>query len=214
VLGPDGIGCARRDEFRVRPDLGQEGGNPPSITAQRAASAPAGRIRGKAPAGAGSTLRGVGGLGGCRQDDNAPSAPSSPAAALAVPIGSVFWQTALMAKTMKARARPPAERNPASAVRLPAELTAAIDRWAVREKVGSRSEAIRHLVELGLASARVTGQRNSESASKASQLAAEQVGKLLDPLLPEEEKRARRHRLVKGPREFRDLRKNQTKPKA
>ena len=67
------------------------------------------------------------------------------------------------------------------------------------------------LVELGLTSARLARQRNSETASKASQLAAEQIGKLLDPLLPEEEKRARRHRLIRGPREFRDLRK---KPKA
>jgi Arc/MetJ-type ribon-helix-helix transcriptional regulator len=123
-----------------------------------------------------------------------------------------------MAKTVsvnpKARGRSPTERNPASAVRLPAELTAAIDRWAAREKVGSRSEAIRVLVELGLASARLAGQRNSQSASKAAHLAAEQIGKLLDPLLPEEEKRARRRRLIKGPREFRDLRKSQTKPKA
>jgi hypothetical protein len=62
---------------------------------------------------------------------------------------------------------------------------------------------------LGLASVRLTG-RSSESASKASHLAAEQIGKLLDPPLPEEEKRARQRGLIKGPREFRDLR----KPKA
>lgn len=100
-----------------------------------------------------------------------------------------------------------------SAVR-PAELTAAIDRWAAKERVGSRSEAIRLLVELGLASARAAGQRNSQSASKAAHLAAEQIGRLLDPLLSEEEKRARRRKLIKGPREFRDLRKRETKPKA
>jgi Arc/MetJ-type ribon-helix-helix transcriptional regulator len=154
----------------------------------------------------------TGGRGGRRHDNNAPTALS--VATMLLPSGSIFWQTVWMAKTTKAGGRPPTERNPASAVRLPAELTAAIDRWAVREKVGSRSEAIRHLIEVGLASARLTGQRNSESASKASHLAAEQVGRLLDPLLPEAEKRARRRRLIKGPREFRDLRRNQTKPKA
>jgi Arc/MetJ-type ribon-helix-helix transcriptional regulator len=114
---------------------------------------------------------------------------------------------------MKPRGRPTADRNPVCAVRLPGELTAAIDRWAVREKVGSRSEAIRHLVELGLASARLTGRRNSESASKASHLAAEEIGKLIDPLLPEEEKRVRRRGLIKGPAEFRDLRADQRKKK-
>jgi hypothetical protein len=144
----------------------------------------------------------TGGRGGCRHDNNAPTALS--VTTMLLPSGSIFWQTVWMAKTTKARGRPPTERNPASAVRLPAELTAAID----------RSEAIRHLIEVGLASARLTGQRNSESASKASHLAAEQVGRLLDPLLSEEEKRARRRRLIKGPREFRDLRRNQTKPKA
>jgi len=116
----------------------------------------------------------------------------------------------------KVRGQAPTGRNPVSAVRLPAELVAAIDRWAVREQVGSRSEAIRHLVELGLAAARLTGERNLQSASKASRLAAEQISKLLDPLLPEDEKRARRRRLVKGPREFRHVRGDQEKknPKA
>ena len=39
--------------------------------------------------------------------------------------------------------------HPVSAVRLPAELTAAVDKWA-EDHEANRSEAIRRLVELGL----------------------------------------------------------------
>jgi Arc/MetJ-type ribon-helix-helix transcriptional regulator len=100
-----------------------------------------------------------------------------------------------------------------SAVRLSGELASAIDRWAEKEKVRSRSEAIRHLVELALASARPPRRRDPQSASKASDMATEQVKKMINPLLPEEEKRERRRRLIKGPREFREMRGDQIKPK-
>jgi hypothetical protein len=49
----------------------------------------------------------------------------------------------------KKRGRPATGRDPVSAVRLPAELTANIDAWAEDHEV-SRSEAIRRLVEIGL----------------------------------------------------------------
>jgi hypothetical protein len=39
--------------------------------------------------------------------------------------------------------------DPVSAVRLPADLTADIDQWAVAHEI-TRSDAIRRLVELGL----------------------------------------------------------------
>jgi metal-responsive CopG/Arc/MetJ family transcriptional regulator len=100
-----------------------------------------------------------------------------------------------------------------SAVRLTGELAVAIDRWAEKEKVRSRSEAIRHLVELALASARPAGRRDPQSVSKASDMATEQVKKMINPLLSEEEKRTRRRTLIRGPREFREMRGDQTKPK-
>jgi hypothetical protein len=37
-------------------------------------------------------------------------------------------------------------------------------------------------------------------------MASEQIEKLLSPLLPETEKRARKRRLIKGPRGFREMR--------
>jgi len=60
-----------------------------------------------------------------------------------------------MAKSIKVnqkkRGRPATGRDPVSAVRLPVELTAAVDSWGVDHKA-SRSEAIRRLVEIGLKS--------------------------------------------------------------
>jgi hypothetical protein len=59
----------------------------------------------------------------------------------------------MMAKSIKVnqkrRGRPATGRDPVSAVRLPVELTSAVDKWA-EDHEASRSEAIRRLVELGL----------------------------------------------------------------
>jgi Ribbon-helix-helix protein, copG family len=49
----------------------------------------------------------------------------------------------------KKRGRPATGRDPVSAVRLPVELTMAVDKWA-EDHDANRSEAIRRLVELGL----------------------------------------------------------------
>jgi hypothetical protein len=58
-----------------------------------------------------------------------------------------------MAKSIKVnqkkRGRPATGRDPVSAVRLSAELTASVDKWA-EDHEANRSEAIRRLVELGL----------------------------------------------------------------
>jgi Arc/MetJ-type ribon-helix-helix transcriptional regulator len=58
-----------------------------------------------------------------------------------------------MAKSIKVnqkkRGRPATGRDPVSAVRLPAEIAASVDKWAEDREV-NRSEAIRRLVELGL----------------------------------------------------------------
>jgi hypothetical protein len=47
------------------------------------------------------------------------------------------------------RGRPATGRDPVSAVRLPVELAAAVDKWGENHGA-NRSEAIRRLVELGL----------------------------------------------------------------
>ena len=74
----------------------------------------------------------------------------------------------------------------------------------VREK--SRSEAIRRLVELGLSASAPLRRRNLEAASKALELAAQEINKMLEPSIPDEERDRRKRRLLKGPKEFRDFR--------
>ena len=51
----------------------------------------------------------------------------------------------------KKRGRPATGRDPVSAVRIPDELGAAIDAWAKRNAAGTRSQAIRQLLEQALA---------------------------------------------------------------
>jgi hypothetical protein len=113
----------------------------------------------------------------------------------------------------KKRGRPATGQDPVSAIRLSTELTKLIDRWAVRNKAASRSHAIRRLVELGLAGSRPVKQTNPKAAAKASDMASRQIDKLSNPAMPDDERRARKRRLIKGPSEFRDMRGDQAKPK-
>ena len=43
-------------------------------------------------------------------------------------------------------------------------------------------------------------------AAKASEMAAQEIERLIDPTAPDEERQRRKRRLVKGPKEFRDIR--------
>jgi len=102
--------------------------------------------------------------------------------------------------------RGPPDQDPFSAIRLSSKLTAAIDKWAEDNEVSSRAEAIRRLVELGLVASKPLRRRNLEAASKALELAAQELDKLIDPSTPDEERRMRKRRLLRGPGEFRDMR--------
>ena len=113
----------------------------------------------------------------------------------------------------KKKGRPTTGQDPVSALRLSTKLAQAIDRWAARNKAASRSHAIRSLIELGLAGSRPVRQTNPRAAAKASDMASRQIDKLANPAMPEDERRARKRRLVKGPREFRDMRGDQAKPR-
>jgi Arc/MetJ-type ribon-helix-helix transcriptional regulator len=113
----------------------------------------------------------------------------------------------------KKRGRPATGQDPVSAIRLSPRLTASIDKWAASNGAVSRSEAIRRLVELGLAESTPTKQTSRKAAAKASDMAAHQIDKLANPAMPEEERRARKRRLIKGPSEFREMRGDQPKPK-
>jgi hypothetical protein len=101
----------------------------------------------------------------------------------------------------------PVDRNPVSAVRLPADLTADIDAWAGVHAI-NRSEAIRRLIELGLKSAAaVNAMRVARpDAIAVEQLAVSQISRFIDPGTPEQERERRIHRLTEGPPEFVDVR--------
>jgi hypothetical protein len=124
---------------------------------------------------------------------------------------------------------------------MPPELIQSIDQWGRKNKV-SRSEAVRHLIELGLkhaphqperspepvvtaapaepaslwpmpkdveqaiSTARPITRHSPNAASKASEMAGQQIDKLVDPSVPAEERQSRKRRLLKGPKEFRDIR--------
>jgi Ribbon-helix-helix protein, copG family len=103
----------------------------------------------------------------------------------------------------KKRGRPATGRDPVSAVRLPAGLTAAVDKWA-EDNEANRSEAIRRLVELGLTVKAKAKQPSAARAGRANELATKAIENIIDPAAPPEERAQRRRRLTKGPSEFRE----------
>ena len=106
----------------------------------------------------------------------------------------------------KQRGRPATGQDPVTAIRLSSEMRENVDAWSARQSdEPGRSEAIRRLVELGLASARRTGARTNKAA-KASELAGQEIDRLSDPSATDEERQLRKRRLLKGPKEFRDIR--------
>jgi hypothetical protein len=112
------------------------------------------------------------------------------------------------------RGQPATGKDPLVAVRLSTQRIKQIDAWAKREGVSSRAEAIRRLVEVSLVAAAQQPRRGSHTgASKATELASEEIDRRVDHSLPVEERERRKRQLTKGPREFRDLRGDLPKPK-
>jgi hypothetical protein len=89
-----------------------------------------------------------------------------------------------------------------------------VDRWAAGQvdKPG-RSEAIRRLVALGLEALPAPPKRSKKSAAKASELAGAAIDWLTDKSAPPAEQAKRKHRLLKGPPEFREMRSDVAKVK-
>src|SRR5262249_8396318 len=103
----------------------------------------------------------------------------------------------------KKRRRPATGTTPL--IRLPEEFTIRIDAWAADHGGVTRSEAIRQLVEQALARTPTKGP-SQKAKAKALELASTQIDKLLDPLASDEEQQQRKRRLLKGPKEFREIR--------
>ncbi len=106
----------------------------------------------------------------------------------------------------KRRRRPATAKDPLVGIRLPAEMLAAVDRWAATNNASSRSQAIRGLIDVALAAAELHGPMSPKARSMALELAGKQLDKLLDPSASDEERAERKRRLLKGPKEFREMR--------
>jgi hypothetical protein len=91
-------------------------------------------------------------------------------------------------------------------VRMLDDRIAALDAWIKAHAPGlSRPEAIRRLVELGLGISTPTKLVSKASnKTRAAELAAKVVDKMIDPTAPADERDRRRRRLTKGPQEFRE----------
>jgi hypothetical protein len=124
----------------------------------------------------------------------------------------MFMAKSIKVLPKKKRGRPPTGRDPVTAIRLAADLRAVIDAWALKQDDRpSRSEAIRRLIEFGLARARPATLHEKKAASKASKMAGREIDNLGDESATDEERASRKRRLLKGPKEFRDLRVDSSK---
>lgn len=102
--------------------------------------------------------------------------------------------------------RPSADRDAVSAVKMSEGMTAEVDAWAEAHDL-TRSDAIRHLVRLGLnavPAARAASARRDPVDIEG--LAVRQIDRLLDPSLPSVERERRIRRLTEGPPEFTEQR--------
>jgi hypothetical protein len=89
-----------------------------------------------------------------------------------------------------------------------------IDGWRLKQADRpSRAEAIRRLVEQALASKGAARPASKEAASKAVKMAARELEPLGDKSMPPEERDRRKRALIKGPKEFREMRGDQPKTK-
>jgi hypothetical protein len=89
----------------------------------------------------------------------------------------------------------------------------AIEKWRGKQKpIPNVSEAIRRLVELGLAST-PWARRGKKATSKASDMAGREIDRAGDKSATDAERASRKRQLLKGPKEFRDMRGDLLKPK-
>jgi hypothetical protein len=126
--------------------------------------------------------------------------------------------------TKKRRGRPATGQGVQIGTRWPESTVEAIDKWAAgqADKPG-RSEAVRRLVELGLAVKARPRQLSPTQAAKlpapprverANTMAAEQLDRLTDQSASTEDQASRKRDLLKGPEEFRKVRVDRVKAKA
>jgi cytochrome c553 len=105
--------------------------------------------------------------------------------------------------------RPATGKDPVRTMRLSDEFIASVDAWAAKQDdQPGRSEAIRRLVERGLKAAKPFAKTSKRTSAKVKELAGQAIDALADPRASTEERAERKRRLLKGPEEFLDLRRD------
>jgi hypothetical protein len=91
----------------------------------------------------------------------------------------------------------------------------AVDRWRAKQGADvSRPDAIRRLAELELARAQPARKSGAKLRSKASEMAAQVIDLVIDESATDDERASRKRQLLKGPKEFRDIRGDLSKTKS
>jgi aspartyl/asparaginyl beta-hydroxylase (cupin superfamily) len=110
--------------------------------------------------------------------------------------------------------RPPGKINDTPfQMRASKQFLKSVDKWRARQPdKPSRAEAIRRLVERGLAGSK-SAKPHDESSVEGIQMAAHVIDRLLDQSATVDERESRKRKLIKGPKEFRDIRSNPSKAK-
>ena len=109
----------------------------------------------------------------------------------------------------KKRRRLATGRDPVTAIRLSPEFRARVEGWAAKQPdQPGRSEAIRQLVEIGLSTISSPRRRSRRSHAKSAELANEAIERHVYPAASREARESRKRQLLKGPKEFRGIRKD------
>lgn len=111
-------------------------------------------------------------------------------------------------------------------MRASAAFLKSVDKWRVdQDDKPSRAEAVRRLVELGFTvtlkaspSERLSAARSSASAAKgqkhrAREMAGNAIDRMADTAAHPDDQASRKHRMLKGPEEFREARVDRPKRK-
>jgi hypothetical protein len=97
---------------------------------------------------------------------------------------------------------------------MPPDELANLDNWISKQRTQqTRPEAIRRLVEQAIAHSSHPARPSKQKAQEASDLADRTADRLVDKWMPLEEQQRRKRALIKGPKEFRDVREDLPKPK-
>jgi hypothetical protein len=89
-----------------------------------------------------------------------------------------------------------------------------VDAWRRKQPdLPTRSEAIRRIVEHALGPSPANRRSNKRKAQKASELAGRAVEGVVDKSMPMEEQQRRKRAVIKGPKEFREIREDLPKSK-